>query len=154
MIRLIVNGESREVAAEPTALLVEVLRNDLELTGTKYGCGQGQCGVCTVIVGGRAMRSCQVTAQAVAGQELTTIEGVGSPENPHPLQVAVSEAQAFQCGHCAAGLIMDAKALLDRTARPTEAQVRQVLEGHECMCGSRGQVIRAVLRVAGAAGRP
>jgi len=153
MIRLIVNGEPREVTSEPTALLVEVLRNDLGLTGTKYGCGQGQCGACTVIVGGRAIRSCQVTVQAVAEQELTTIEGVGSSEQPHPLQVAVSEAQAFQCGHCAPGMIMDAKALLDRTPRPTEAQVRQVLEGHECMCGSRGQVVRAVLRIAGAAER-
>lgn len=154
MIRLIVNGEPREVSAAPTARLVEVLRDDLGLSGTKYGCGQGQCGVCTVIVGGRAVRSCQVPVHAVAGQELTTIEGVGSPERPHPLQVAVSEAQAFQCGHCAPGMIMAAKALLDRTPRPTEEQVRQALEGQECMCGSRGQVIRAILRLAGTARRP
>jgi len=154
MMRLIVNGEPREVSAAPTARLVEVLHEDLGLTGTKYGCGQGQCGVCTVIVGGQAVRSCQVTVQAVAGQELTTIEGVSSPERPHPLQVAVSEAQAFQCGHCAPGMIMAAKALLDRSPRPTEAQVRQALEGHECMCGSRGQVIRAILRLAGTARRP
>lgn len=153
MIRLIVNGEPREVSAAPTARLVEVLHDDLGLTGTKYGCGQGQCGVCTVIVGGQAVRSCQVPVNAVAGQELTTIEGLGSSEHPHPLQVAVSEAQAFQCGHCAPGMIMAAKALLDRTPRPTEAQVREVLEGHECMCGSRGQVIRAILRLAGTGGR-
>jgi nicotinate dehydrogenase subunit A len=154
MIRLIVNGEPREVSAAPTTRLVEVLHDDLGLTGTKYGCGQGQCGVCTVIVGGKAVRSCQVAVHAVAGQELTTIEGLGSPERPHALQVAVGEAQAFQCGHCAPGMIMAAKALLDRTPRPTEEQVRQALEGHECMCGSRGQVIRAILRLAATAGRP
>jgi nicotinate dehydrogenase subunit A len=149
MIRLIVNGEPREVTAEPTTLLVEVLRHDLGLTGTKYGCGQGRCGVCTVIVGGQAVRSCQVLLGAVVGHEVTTIEGVGAPERPHPVQVAVREAQVMQCGHCAPGMIMDTKALLDKTPRPTEAQVRETLEPHECMCGSRGQVIRAVLRLAG-----
>ena len=107
--------------AEPKALLVEVLRHDLGLTGTKFGCGQGRCGVCTVIVGGQAVRSCQVPVRAVAGQEVTTIEGVGAPEQPHPLQIAVGEAQAMQCGDCAPGMIMAAKALLDRTPRPTEA---------------------------------
>jgi len=149
MIRLIVNGQAREVMAEPTALLVEVLRNDLGLPGTKFGCGQGECGVCTVIIGGQAVRSCQIPVQAVAGREVTTIEAVGSPEHPHPLRVAVAEAQSLQCGHCAPGMIMAAKALLDRTPRPTEAQVRQALDGHQCMCGTHGQVVRAVLRVAG-----
>jgi nicotinate dehydrogenase subunit A len=153
MIRLIVNGRPREVTMEPTARLVEVLRDDLELPGTRFGCGQGQCGACTVIVEGQAVRSCQIPVQAVAGKEVITIEGVGSPEQPHPLQVAVSEAQAFQCGHCASGMVMAAKALLDRMPRPTEAQVRQTLDGHQCMCGSHGQVVRAVLRLADAAGR-
>ena len=107
------------------------------------------CGVCAVIVGGQTVRSCQVPVRAVAGQGVTTIEGVGAPEQSQPLQIAVGEAQAMQCGHCAPGMIMAAKALLDRTPRPTEVQVRQILEEHECMCGSRGQVIRAVLRLAG-----
>ncbi len=129
MVRLVVNGEAREFDGDPTARLVEVLRRDLGLPGTKFGCGQGRCGVCTVIVNGQAVRSCQIPVQAVAGQAITTIEGVGSPEQPHPLQVAVREAQAMQCGHCAPGMIMAAKALLDRAPRPTEAQVRQVLEG-------------------------
>jgi nicotinate dehydrogenase subunit A len=153
MMRLIVNGEACEVTVGPTVPLVDVLRNDLGLSGTKFGCGHGQCGVCTVIVGGEAVRSCQIPVQAVAGQEVTTIEGIGLPGRPHPLQVAVGEAQAFQCGHCASGMIMAAKALLDGTPRPTETQVRQALEGHQCMCGTHGQVVRAVIRMAGTAGR-
>ena len=148
VIRLIVNGEPREVTVEPTVPLVEVLRNELGLPGTKFGCGKGECGVCTVIVGGQAVRSCLTPVQAVAGQEVTTIEGVGSPGQPHPLQVAVSEAQALQCGHCAPGMIMAAKALLDQRPHPTEAQVRQALDGHQCMCGTHGQVVQAVIRVA------
>jgi nicotinate dehydrogenase subunit A len=153
MIRLIVNGQPREVAVAPTVPLVEVLRSELGLPGTKFGCGQGECGVCTVIVGGQAVRSCMTPVQAVVGQEVTTIEGLGSPEQPHPLQVAVSGAQAFQCGHCAPGMIMAAKALLDRRPRPTEAQIRQTLDGHQCMCGTHGQVVQAVIQVAAAAGR-
>jgi nicotinate dehydrogenase subunit A len=148
MIRLIVNGQSREVTADPTIPLIEVLRSELGLLGTKFGCGQGECGVCTVIVGGQAVRSCMTPVHAVAGQEVTTIEGLGSPEQPHPLQVAVSDAQAFQCGHCAPGMIMAAKALLDRSPRPTEAQVRQALDGHQCMCGTHGQVVQAVIQLA------
>ena len=147
MIRLRVNGEPREVAAEPTVRLVEVLRNDLGLAGTKFGCGHGECGVCTVIVGGQAVRSCQIPVEAVAGRDVTTIEGIAPPERPHPLQVAVNEAQAFQCGHCAPGMIMEAKALFDQTLRPSEAQVRQALDGHQCMCGTHGQVVRAMLRM-------
>jgi nicotinate dehydrogenase subunit A len=153
MVRLVVNGEARDVGGDPTIRLVEVLHRELGLTGTTFGCGQGRCGACTVIVNGQAVRSCQISVQAVAGQAITTIEGVGSPGQPHPLQVAVREAQAMQCGHCASGMIMETKALLDRVPRPTDAQVRQALEGHECMCGSRSQVIRAVLRLSGQAGR-
>jgi nicotinate dehydrogenase subunit A len=152
MIRLMVNGQPREVAVAPTVPLVEVLRSELGLPGTKFGCGQGECGVCMVIVGGQAVRSCMTPVQSVVGQEITTIEGLGSPEQPHPLQVAVSEAQAFQCGHCAPGMIMAAKALLDRRPCPTEAQIRQALDGHQCMCGTHGQVVQAVIQVA-AAGR-
>jgi len=147
MITIIVNGEPREVTADPTARLVEVLREDLGLRGTRFGCGHGECGACTVIVAGQAVRSCQVPIRAVAGREIVTIEGVGSSERPHPLQVAVGKAQAFQCGHCASGMIMEAKALWDSTPRPTEAQVRKAMEGHQCMCGSHGQVVRALLHI-------
>lgn len=154
MITITVNGEPREVTAEPTVRLVEVLRDELGLPGTRYGCGHGECGACTVIIAGQAVRSCQVSVQEAAGRAILTIEGVGSPERPHPLQVAVSQAQAFQCGHCAPGMIMEAKALWDNTPRPTESQVRKAMDGHQCMCGSHGQVVRAVLRVLATEPRP
>ena len=149
MIRLIVNGELREVASEPSRLLVEVLRDELGLTGTRFGCGQGRCGACTVIVGSQAVRSCQIPVRAATGKEIFTIEGFGSPECPHPLKVAIQEAQGSQCGHCGAGITMAVKALLDRTPRPSEAQIRDVVKANECMCGSRSQVIRAVMRLTG-----
>jgi nicotinate dehydrogenase subunit A len=154
MIAITVNGEPRKVTADSTIRLVEVLRDELGLRGTRFGCGHGECGACTVIVAGQAVRSCQTTLQDVAGREIITIEGVGSPERPHPLQVAVSKAQAFQCGHCAPGMIMEAKALWDNTPRPTEGQVRKAMDGHQCMCGSHGQVVRAVLRVLTTEPRP
>lgn len=152
MIRLIVNGQPREVLSEPSRPLVEVLRRELGLTGTRFGCGQGRCGACTVIVGGRAVRSCRMLVQAAAGQAVTTIEGLGSPERPQPLQAAIQEAQGCQCGHCGSGIVMALTALLDRTPRPAEAQVRAVVQEHECMCGSRSKVIRAVMRLTGEAG--
>ncbi len=152
MIRLIVNGQPREVAADPETPLLYVLRNDLGLTGTKFGCGLGQCGSCTVIVEGQAVRSCLTPVQSVAGQAVTTIEGLGSPERPHPLQAAFIEEQAAQCGYCTAGIIMEAKAFLDRTPRPTEAQIKQALDGVLCRCGAHDRVIRAVMRAAATMG--
>lgn len=152
MIRLTVNGQSREVAADPDAPLLYVLRNDLGLTGTKFGCGLGQCGACTVIVGGQAVRSCLVPVQAVAGQAVTTIEGLGSPDRPHPLQATFIEEQAAQCGYCTPGIVMAAKAFLDQTPRPTQAQVKQALAGVLCRCGTHQRVIRAVLRAASTTG--
>ncbi len=152
MIHLIVNGQPREVAADPETPLLYVLRNDLGLTGTKFGCGLGQCGACTVIVEGQALRSCLTPLQAVAGQAVTTIEGLGSPEHPHPLQAAFIEEQAAQCGYCTAGIIMEAKAFLDRTPRPTEAQIKQALDGVLCRCGAHDRVIRAVMRAAAQTG--
>ena len=148
MIRLTVNGQPREVMADPETPLLYVLRNDLGLTGTKFGCGLGQCGACTVIVGGQAVRSCLLPVQAVAGQPVTTIEGLGSPERPHPLQATFIEEQAAQCGYCTPGIVMAAKALLDQTPRPTEAQVKQALAGVLCRCGTHDRVIRAVVRAA------
>ncbi len=152
MIRLTVNGQPREVMADPETPLLYVLRNDLGLTGTKFGCGLGQCGACTVLIGGQAVRSCVLPVQAVAGQAVTTIEGLGSPERPHPLQAAFIEEQAAQCGYCTPGIIMTAKALLDRTPRPTEAQVKQALAGVLCRCGTHDRVIRAVVRTASTTG--
>jgi nicotinate dehydrogenase subunit A len=152
MIRLVVNGQAREVAADPETPLLYVLRNDLGLTGTKFGCGLGQCGSCTVLVGGQAVRSCIVPVQAVAGQAVTTIEGLGSPERPHPLQAAFIEEQAVQCGYCTPGIVMAAKAALDQTPRPTEAQLKNALDGVLCRCGTHDRVIRAVMRAAATMG--
>ena len=145
-IQLIVNGESRDVDVDPGVPLVAVLRDTLGLSETRFGCGEGRCGACMVMVGGQAVRSCQIPVQAVTRKPVTTIEGLGPAGHPHPLETAVREAQAAQCGHCGSGIIVDVKALLDRTSRPTEAQVREVVGSHECMCGSRSQVVGAVLR--------
>jgi nicotinate dehydrogenase subunit A len=151
MISLTVNGQRRDVAADPNEPLLYVLRDDLRLTGTKFGCGLGQCGACTVIVDGQAIRSCVTPVQAVSGQAITTVEGLGSPEQPHPLQAAFIEEQATQCGYCTAGIIMTAKALLDQTPRPTEAQIEVALAGNLCRCGTHLRVIRAVMRAASVA---
>ena len=129
-----------------------MLRNDLGLTGTKFGCGLGQCGACTVLVDGQPMRSCMLPVQAVAGQAVTTIEGLGSPERPHPLQAALIEEQAVQCGYCTPGIVMAAKAILDQTPRPTEAQLKQALNEILCRCGTHDRVVRAVLRAAATMG--
>ena len=152
MLRFVVNGQPREVAADPETPLLYVLRNDLGLTGTKFGCGLGQCGACTVLVDGQPVRSCMLPVQAVAGQAVTTIEGLGSPEHPHPLQAAFIEEQAVQCGYCTPGIVMTAKAILDRTPRPTEAQLREALAEVLCRCGTHDRVIRAVLRAAATMG--
>jgi len=152
MIRLVVNGQAREVASDPETPLLYVLRNDLGLTGTKFGCGLGQCGSCTVLVGGQAVRSCMLPVQAVAGQVVTTIEGLGSPERPHPLQAAFIEEQAVQCGYCTPGIVMAAKAALDQTPRPTEAELKRALDGVLCRCGTHDRVIRAVMRAAATMG--
>jgi nicotinate dehydrogenase subunit A len=152
MIRLSINQQQREVAVDPDVPLLYVLRNDLGLHGTKFGCGLGQCGSCTVMVGGQAVRSCVMPVGAIAGQEVTSIEGLGSLEHPHALQAAFIEEQAAQCGYCTAGIIMAAKAFLDRTPRPTEAQVKQALAGNLCRCGTHLRVVRAVMRAAAMTG--
>ena len=148
-LALRVNGVHREVESDdPDIPLLYVLRNDLGLTGTHLGCGLGQCGACTVLVDGRAVRSCTTPARVTAGQEVVTIEGLGSPARPDPVQAAFIAEQAAQCGYCTAGMVMSARALLNRTPRPTEAQVREGLAGNLCRCGSHARVIRAVLRIA------
>jgi nicotinate dehydrogenase subunit A len=148
-----VNGASRSVQAEPDTPLLYVLRNDLELNGAKFGCGLAQCGACTVLIDGKAVRSCVTPISAVTTGEITTIEGLGSLDKPHALQRAFIEEQAAQCGYCISGMIMSAKALLDRNPRPSEADVRASLAGNLCRCGTHARIIRAVLRAAQTNGR-
>jgi nicotinate dehydrogenase subunit A len=152
-INIKVNGVSRSVPAEPDTPLLYVLRNDLELNGAKFGCGLAQCGACTVLIDGKAARSCVTPISAVATSEITTIEGIGSLDKPHPLQRAFMEEQAAQCGYCINGMIMSAKELLDRNPRPTEADVRTALAENLCRCGTHTRIIRAVLRATQANGR-
>jgi len=145
-----VNGRSQTVDVDPATPLLYVLRNDLDLTGTRFGCGLAQCGACTVHVNGRAVRSCVTSARSVQGQEVTTIEGLGSPERPDPVQAAFIAEQAAQCGYCTVGLVMTARAFLAQNPRPSEPQVRQALAGNLCRCGSHARVIRAVMSAASA----
>ena len=152
-LTLQVNGAARVVDVDdPNTPLLYVLRNDLELTGAKFGCGLAQCGACTVNVDGQAIRSCSMPVGAVAGRAITTIEGLGSPERPDPVQAAFIAEQAPQCGYCTAGLVMTARAFLQQNRRPSEAEVKQALAGNLCRCGSHVRVIRAVLRAAAAMG--
>jgi nicotinate dehydrogenase subunit A len=151
MLALRVNGSARQVEADdPDVPLLYLLRNDLGLTGTKFGCGLAQCGACTVLIDGRAVRSCIAPTKAVGGQEIITIEGLGSPDRPDPLQAAFIAEQAAQCGYCTAGMVMTARALLASTPRPSEREVRDALSGNLCRCGTHARVIRAVMRVAAA----
>jgi nicotinate dehydrogenase subunit A len=139
-----VNGAMREVAADPETPLLYVLRNDLKLKGARYGCGLGQCGACTVVIDGKAVQSCDVPVSAVAGKTITTIEGIGTADSPHPLQRAFISEQAAQCGYCVTGIIMSAKALLDRNPAPTDAQIREALAGNLCRCGTHTRILRAI----------
>ena len=149
-IMLNVNGSEREVAADPETPLLYVLRNDLQLKGARYGCGAGLCGACMVIVDGKAVQSCDVPVSAVAGKPITTIEGIGSPDNPHPLQQAFIREQAAQCGYCITGIIMTAKALLDAKPAPSDAELREALAGNLCRCGTHTRILRAIKSCIGA----
>jgi nicotinate dehydrogenase subunit A len=152
-INLNVNGVSRSVLAEADTPLLYVLRNDFELNGAKFGCGLSQCGACTVLIDGKAVRSCVTPIGALEKSEITTIEGLGSIEKPHALQQAFIDEQAAQCGYCISGMIMSAKELLDREPRPNEADVRAALASNLCRCGTHNRIVRAVLRAAQANGR-
>jgi nicotinate dehydrogenase subunit A len=147
-VTLKVNGKSHRVETEPDTPLLYVLRNDLALNGAKFGCGLAQCGACTVLVGGEAVRSCVTPAGSVADAEIVTLEGLGTLKNPHPLQRAFMDEQAAQCGYCIAGMMMGAKALLDRNSAPSENDVRKALAGNLCRCGTHPRIVRAVLRAA------
>jgi nicotinate dehydrogenase subunit A len=141
-----VNGRQATVTAEPDTPLLYVLRNDLALNGAKFGCGLGQCGACTVLVEGQPVRSCVTELQAVAGRPITTLEGLGTPDNLHKLQRAFIAEQAAQCGYCINGMIMEAKALLDRNAEPTDPEIREALADHLCRCGTHNRIVAAVQR--------
>jgi len=152
-INLKINGVDRSVPAEPDTPLLYVLRNDLELNGAKFGCGLAQCGACTVLVDGRQVRSCITEVGSIGESEVTTIEGLGTVEKPHPLQQAFIDEEAAQCGYCINGMVMAAKDLLDRNPRPTEQDVREGLASNLCRCGTHGRIIRAVLRAAQSMGK-
>lgn len=128
--------------------MLYILRNDLELSGPRFGCGLSQCGACTVLVDGKPTRSCVTAIAAAGGKNITTLEGLGTLDKLHPLQRAFIEEQAAQCGYCANGMIMTAKALLDKNPRPSEAQVRKALAANLCRCGTHNRIVRAVLRAA------
>lgn len=144
MITLTVNGTAHRLEADPETPLLYILRNDLGLVATRYGCGVGSCGSCTVMIGARAMRSCITPLGAVDGP-VTTVEGLGGA---HPLQAALLDEQAGQCGYCLSGMIMSAKALLDATPAPSETEIRQALDANICRCGSHPRILRAIRRVA------
>ena len=145
MIALTVNGQAKQVDVDNDTPLLWVIREHLQMTGTKFGCGAGLCGACTVHLDGVAVRSCQTSAKEAAGKKVTTIEGLGGN---HPLQVAWVAEQVPQCGYCQSGQIMQAAALLKATPKPTRAQIVQAMNGNLCRCGTYGRIVRAVQRAA------
>ena len=144
-----VNGRQHRIDVPDDVPLLYVLRNDLQLNGAKFGCGLAQCGACTVIIDGRAVRSCVTPVGSVAGADIQTIEGLGTAEKPSRLQQAFIDEQAAQCGYCSAGMIMSAKALLDAKPRPSDGEIRLALDGNLCRCGVHQRIVRAVQRAAG-----
>jgi nicotinate dehydrogenase subunit A len=147
-ISLSVNGKRHSSPAAPETPLLYVLRNDLGMNSAKYGCGIAQCGACTVLLDGQAIRSCVMPASAAAQGQVTTLEGLGSTDKMHALQKAFIEEQAVQCGYCINGMIMSAKALLDRVRSPDEAQIREAMAGNLCRCGTHTRILRAIQRAA------
>ena len=155
-MQITVNGVARDVAAADSASLLDVLRNHLGLMGTRYGCGLEQCGSCMVLVDGQPTYACTRELGTVAGRAVTTIEGLGSAERPHPLQRAFLDEQAGQCGYCLSGIVISAKALLDRNPHPSRAEIVAALDKHLCRCGAHQRILRAVERAAATlrSGRP
>ena len=152
MITLSVNGTSRTLDVEPDTPLLYVLRDNLALHGPKFGCGLAQCGSCTVLLDGKAVRSCSLAVGKVGRANVVTLEGLGTPDKPHPIQQAFIDEQAAQCGYCVNGMVMTATALLARTPNPSDRQIRQALAGNLCRCGTHQRIVAAVKRAA-AAGR-
>jgi nicotinate dehydrogenase subunit A len=143
-----VNGRSYEVDVDPATPLLYVLSDELDLRGPKFGCGLGQCGACTVVINGQATRSCITPVSAVGQREITTLEGLGTPESPHPIQQAFITEQAAQCGFCLSGVILTAKAFLDANPKATDAQIQQALSGVLCRCFGNGRMLAAIRRYA------
>jgi aerobic-type carbon monoxide dehydrogenase small subunit (CoxS/CutS family) len=143
-----VNGQTREVTADPDRSLLDVLREDLGLTGTKYGCGEGQCRACTVLIDGRSASSCLTRASQAAGKEITTIEGLADGDRLHPVQEAFLEVGAMQCGYCTPGMILDTVSLLEKNPNPNDEQIVEALNGHICRCCGYPKIVAAVHRVA------
>jgi nicotinate dehydrogenase subunit A len=147
-VRLRVNGAERAVDADPATPLLSVLRGTLGLTGSHFGCGANQCGACNVLIDGAAVASCDTPLWAAAGKNITTVEGLGTPDKPHPLQSAFIAEQAMQCGYCISGILISAAALLGRNPNPSAAEVRAALDRNLCRCGAHNRIVRAVLRAA------
>ncbi len=148
-VNLTVNGRAVSIAAAHEDVpLLNVLRNDLGLMGTRFGCGLEQCGSCMVLIDGAAEKSCARGIASVAGKAITTVEGLGTAEKPHPLQQAFIDEQAGQCGYCLSGILMSAKALLDHNPSPSRAEIAQALDGNICRCGSHNRILRAVAKAA------
>jgi isoquinoline 1-oxidoreductase alpha subunit len=150
---LAVNGSKLSVDADDSQMLLGVLRDDLGLTGTKYGCGEGQCGACTVLIDGSAVKSCVTPLSRAAGRRITTIEGLASNGRLHPVQQAFLDAEALQCGYCTPGMIMLGAALLSKNPRPSEDEISQAMEGNICRCGTYPRIVRAIAQAARANGR-
>jgi len=148
-ISLKVNGKTQVVDVDPDTPLLYVLRNDLQLNGPKFGCGLSQCGACTVIMNGNAIRSCVTLVSAAQNQPVTTLEGLGSTKRMHKIQQAFVDEQAVQCGYCINGMIMTSKALLDKNPKPTDSQIKEALAGNLCRCGTHTRILRAVKRASG-----
>lgn len=147
-IEFTLNGEPTSTDVDEQTPLLEVLRNDIELNGAKFGCGLAQCGACAVLVDDVSVRSCVLPISAVANKSVTTLEGLGSPQQPHALQTAFIEEQALQCGYCASGIIVTAAALLKNNSTPTTDEIKTALNGHLCRCGAQPRMIRAVAKAA------
>lgn len=147
-INLKVNDKDVQLDVDATTPLLYALRNDLELNGPKFGCGLAQCGACVVLVDGKPVRSCVMPVGGAVGHEVVTLEGLGSREEPHPLQAAFIEQQAMQCGYCANGMMMSAAALLEQNQNPTEEEIRSALSGNLCRCGAHNRIVRAISKAA------
>lgn len=147
-MELVINGARRAVDVDPDRPLLFVLRNELDLTGPKYGCGEGECGACTVLIDGIAKRSCITAVSAAAGKQITTIEGLEDAGRLHPVQQAFIDADAMQCGYCTPGIILSSVALLRRNAQPSDAEIRHALQGNVCRCGTYNRIVHAVRKAA------
>jgi nicotinate dehydrogenase subunit A len=147
-VALVVNGREHHVRVAPGTPLLYVLRNDLGLLGAKFGCGLEQCGACKVIVDGEALPTCKAPVESFLGRRITTIEGLGTPDRLHPVQQALLDEEAAQCGYCIPGMVVGAAALLEKNPHPSEGEIRQALERNLCRCGSYGRILRAVKRAA------